>query len=93
MVPGLFHAVPSDWKLIFTGHSLGGALALLAATKADVYGILMALDGDLMGFHGDLMGCHRISWDCNGKFLSPLMILKTSYNKLSRGVERVFRII
>jgi len=34
MVPGLFHAVPSDWKLIFTGHSLGGALALLAATKA-----------------------------------------------------------
>ena len=31
---GLFNAVPSDWNLIFTGHSLGGALALLAATKA-----------------------------------------------------------
>ncbi|CAK9031258.1 unnamed protein product [Durusdinium trenchii] len=31
---GLFSAVPSDWNLIFTGHSLGGALALLAATKA-----------------------------------------------------------
>lgn len=31
---GLFNAVPSDWDLIFTGHSLGGALALLAATKA-----------------------------------------------------------
>ncbi|CAK9051849.1 unnamed protein product [Durusdinium trenchii] len=30
---GLFSAVPSDWNLIFTGHSLGGALALLAATK------------------------------------------------------------
>lgn len=30
---GLFNAVPSDWDLIFTGHSLGGALALLAATK------------------------------------------------------------
>ena len=25
--------MPSDWDLIFTGHSLGGALALLAATK------------------------------------------------------------
>ncbi|CAJ1378279.1 unnamed protein product [Effrenium voratum] len=31
---GLFNAVPKDWKLIFTGHSLGGALAMLAATKA-----------------------------------------------------------
>ena len=49
--------------------------------NGDVYGILMALDGHLMGFHGDLMGCHRISWDCNGEFLSPLMILKTSHNK------------
>jgi len=28
--------VPSDWKLLFTGHSLGGALATLAATHAEV---------------------------------------------------------
>jgi len=34
----VFHlvgAVPSDWKLLFTGHSLGGALALLATTLAE----------------------------------------------------------
>lgn len=30
--------VPSDWKLLFTGHSLGGALATLAATHAEVEG-------------------------------------------------------
>lgn len=33
---GLFDAVPKDWDLIFTGHSLGGALATLAATKAEL---------------------------------------------------------
>eukprot|EP00929_Paragymnodinium_shiwhaense_P105998 TRINITY_DN71083_c0_g2_i1.p1 TRINITY_DN71083_c0_g2~~TRINITY_DN71083_c0_g2_i1.p1 ORF type:complete len:617 (-),score=102.37 TRINITY_DN71083_c0_g2_i1:93-1943(-) len=32
---GLFGSVPKDWTLVFTGHSLGGALALLAATMAE----------------------------------------------------------
>eukprot|EP00931_Biecheleriopsis_adriatica_P090501 TRINITY_DN64480_c0_g1_i1.p1 TRINITY_DN64480_c0_g1~~TRINITY_DN64480_c0_g1_i1.p1 ORF type:complete len:547 (-),score=110.24 TRINITY_DN64480_c0_g1_i1:38-1678(-) len=35
---GLFDAVPADWDLIFAGHSLGGALALLAATRAELEG-------------------------------------------------------
>ncbi|CAE8677571.1 unnamed protein product [Polarella glacialis] len=35
---GLVDAVPEDWSLIFTGHSLGGALALLAATRAETEG-------------------------------------------------------
>ncbi|CAE8652861.1 unnamed protein product, partial [Polarella glacialis] len=34
---GVF-GVPPDWKLIFTGHSLGAALATLAATMAEVEG-------------------------------------------------------
>jgi len=35
---GLWGSVPESWKLIFTGHSLGGALALLAATVAESQG-------------------------------------------------------
>lgn len=31
---GLF-GIPSYWKLVFTGHSLGAALAILAATLAE----------------------------------------------------------
>lgn len=30
--------VPADWQLVFTGHSLGGAFATLAATMAEVQG-------------------------------------------------------
>lgn len=30
--------VPKDWTLVFTGHSMGGALAVLAATLAEVQG-------------------------------------------------------
>jgi len=37
-VLGLFDRIPDDWNLVFTGHSLGGALAMLAATKAEVQG-------------------------------------------------------
>eukprot|EP00930_Biecheleria_cincta_P046040 TRINITY_DN31749_c0_g1_i1.p1 TRINITY_DN31749_c0_g1~~TRINITY_DN31749_c0_g1_i1.p1 ORF type:complete len:704 (+),score=85.98 TRINITY_DN31749_c0_g1_i1:75-2114(+) len=32
------YGIPADWKLIFTGHSLGAALATLAATLAEVQG-------------------------------------------------------
>jgi len=28
--------VPKDWTLVFTGHSLGGALAILAATMSEI---------------------------------------------------------
>merc|ERR1712232_350035 len=35
---GLIGAIPPDWTLIFTGHCLGGALAILAATLAEVEG-------------------------------------------------------
>lgn len=31
----LAEKVPEDWTLVFAGHSLGGALALLAATQAE----------------------------------------------------------
>lgn len=31
---GLF-GIPSYWKLVFTGHSLGASLAILAATLAE----------------------------------------------------------
>eukprot|EP00913_Durusdinium_trenchii_P025310 g23760.t1 len=34
---GLF-GIPSYWKLVFTGHSLGAALAILAATLAEAEG-------------------------------------------------------
>jgi len=31
-------AVPKNWRLVFAGHSMGGALATLAATMAEVQG-------------------------------------------------------
>merc|ERR1719203_2583615 len=31
-------AIPKDWTLLFTGHSLGGALAVLAATMVELEG-------------------------------------------------------
>jgi len=35
---GIFQAVPEDWTIVFSGHSLGGALAILAATMAELHG-------------------------------------------------------
>jgi hypothetical protein len=34
---GLVGGVPKDWTVLFTGHSLGGALATLAATLAELH--------------------------------------------------------
>lgn len=34
---GLVGSVPEDWKLVFTGHSLGGALALMVSTLAELH--------------------------------------------------------
>jgi len=34
---GLLGSVPKDWKLVFTGHSLGGALALMVTTLAELH--------------------------------------------------------
>mmetsp|Transcript_67803 Transcript_67803/g.175627 ORF Transcript_67803/g.175627 Transcript_67803/m.175627 type:complete len:553 (+) Transcript_67803:77-1735(+) len=33
---GLYSGIPDDWTVLFTGHSLGGALATLAATLAEL---------------------------------------------------------
>eukprot|EP00928_Gymnodinium_smaydae_P037224 TRINITY_DN25874_c0_g3_i1.p1 TRINITY_DN25874_c0_g3~~TRINITY_DN25874_c0_g3_i1.p1 ORF type:complete len:608 (-),score=122.64 TRINITY_DN25874_c0_g3_i1:278-2101(-) len=35
---GIFGDVPESWRLVFTGHSLGGALAQLATTHAEAEG-------------------------------------------------------
>eukprot|EP00419_Tripos_fusus_P025849 CAMPEP_0172700900 /NCGR_PEP_ID=MMETSP1074-20121228/31236_1 /TAXON_ID=2916 /ORGANISM="Ceratium fusus, Strain PA161109" /LENGTH=542 /DNA_ID=CAMNT_0013522361 /DNA_START=155 /DNA_END=1780 /DNA_ORIENTATION=- len=34
---GIVGSVPKDWKLVFTGHSLGGALALMVSTLAELH--------------------------------------------------------
>jgi len=33
---GMVGGIPQDWDLVFAGHSLGGALALLATTQAEL---------------------------------------------------------
>jgi len=70
----MFHygAVPRDWQVVFTGHSLGGALAILATTiaeaenwnrKPDVtitWGAPRVADSNLSAWWESQELCHRL---------------------------------
>merc|ERR1719215_1783855 len=63
--PGVFN-VPKGWKLVFTGHSMGGAIATLMATLAETEGWSKTPDA-VITFGAPRVGDGNLSrwWDEN----------------------------
>merc|ERR1711972_262065 len=59
--------VPSDWTLLFAGHSLGGAFAMLAATAAEMQGWSKKPDA-VIAFGAPRVADVNLSkwWEANG---------------------------
>jgi len=59
--------VPADWQLLFTGHSLGGAFATLAATTAEVEGWSKRPDA-VVAFGAPRLADRNLTawWEANG---------------------------